>query len=519
MVDNFDLLSDDLERQNIELPLPPIPNLEIQSRIPDGTIGDPSDKEFGRAQESQTSCAVIAAGSVIEAMTGNYHSEGDLIAEAEANSLYVEGVGTIPENFGKLLGVYRIPYHVNESGTMQDIVKELAYGRKVLVAVDGPELWGQEPEGWLGDVLDWMQETLGIANHAVWVTAVDVDDPNNIKIIVNDSGPFDGSGIGKSHSLDEFIDAAKDSRFHYVATNEAAPGTFPHEVPDPDLAVFPEIKDYYEIRYSEKLAVSEVEDSISTSGLFASQSGEALAISEPGDSSEFDIGKMSLGDKARKFLVEKALSYNFDNWLQNEASRSGLTEKEIELAQTPWDDANRLELAAHLKALDLYKQWIARSGDNVGEIRDFLEARGVKMEIHDDLTFDQLVSKLRSSADPKFAAIDSVEVRFRDNPLHSMSHHFWEKFNEVEKHHHLVMFIYAVGRGLYGVAAAAVETFDLIGESPDDLVQVKLGEDRVTVIRSDGTEAVYSYEAFKEASRDARFGCITIGNAPVVNTL
>lgn len=232
-------------------PLLPIDPPPVFPSVRDGIIGDPADSQYGDVQWSRTSCAVVAAGGVIHAMTGVDYPESVLVAVAKTHGLYEDG--TIPENFGKLLGVYEIPYHVNESGSMQDIVKELAYGRKILVAIDGPELWGETKGGWVGEVLDWIEENIWTGgNHAVWITSIDVSDPSNITVTLNDSG--EPEGIGKMYSLEEFIDVAEDSRFHYVATNEAAPGTFQGGDPDADLESFPEVRDYYEIRYGEMLS-------------------------------------------------------------------------------------------------------------------------------------------------------------------------------------------------------------------------------------------------------------------------
>ena len=181
----------------ISLPDPP-PIIEPPIELPpvfgqDGVIGDPIS-EYD-VQWGQTSCAVVGACSVIHAMTGVDIPASVLVAEATAHDLYDNG--TIPENFGKLLDIYDIPYHVNESGAMRDIVMELAYGRKVLVAIDAPEFWSRGLGGWVGEVLDWIQGHIWTGgNHAVWVTPSDVSDPDNITVTLNDSGP--AGGVGKS---------------------------------------------------------------------------------------------------------------------------------------------------------------------------------------------------------------------------------------------------------------------------------------------------------------------------------
>ena len=505
----LNLLDDDFGREEIDpspvSPDPTPPSVPAAGELGrDGQIGREADREYGRVQGYPTSCAVVAAGSVIEAMTGIYYPEIELIRMAKAHGLYDEG--TTFENFGKLLDVYEVPYHVNESGTMQDIVKELAYGRKVLVILDGPELWGLEPEGWLGDLLDWMQETAGIANHAVWTTAVDVSDPNNISVILNDSGIRDG--IGSSYPLDEFIDAAKDSRFHYVATNEAAPGTFPHVGPDPDLAAFPEIKDYYEIRYSEKLTVSEVEGAISTSGLFASQS-------------EFDIEKMPLDDNKTKAFIVTQL-YSFKQWLQNEGARSGLIPEEVEAGQKLMEFEKRgsvpdIDSSPNIDAFHKYHSWVqevCNKSDNIEDIRDLLAQQDIAMRSHTAATFEQFVS-VKSTGSHALVAIDIGELKIGDQPLH---HHFWEKFKTVweegPKAAPLIGFVLAVGAGMYEVTEAIGEIFE-VGESPDGFVLAELGDDTVRVTWPDGQKENYSYKAFREAFEDSRFSYITTDSAPV----
>jgi hypothetical protein len=114
---------------------------------------------------------------------------------------------------GNLLRLYGIDCHEQTGASIEALIGELAQGRKVIVGVDSGEMWNQ----------DYILEDFfhQAADHAIWVTGINMDDPNNPKVIVNDSG--DPNGAGKEYDLSVFIDAWKDSGFFYVATNDAPP--------------------------------------------------------------------------------------------------------------------------------------------------------------------------------------------------------------------------------------------------------------------------------------------------------
>lgn len=519
--------------------LPPV----FPSAVPDSVIGDPADSQYGDVQWGSTSCAVVAAGGVIHAMTGFDYSESLLVAKAQTQGLYDDG--TIPENFGKLLDVYKIPYHVNESGAMQDIVKELAYGRKVLVAIDAPELWGKALGGWVGEVLDWIQENIWTGgNHAVWITSIDVRDPDNITVTLNDSGQ--PGGIGKTYSLEDFIDAAEDSRFHYVATNKAAPGTFSGSEPDPDLAAFPEIKDYYEIRYSEVLPISDTEISLAAAESITSQS-------------EFDIEQMPIQTVDRQFLIRHA--YSIEKWLQDRglgvtgfegfegfeefireyASRSEVSLERVgELIDRHGLDVVRenyfsvhvapdladsldlsekdvMDLLRDSSFEHLYNQWVSVNfgkADNVGELYARFNELGFKTQIHRGVTYDQVVFDVQSTGGTVFAVVDMKELELGDEPLR----YFVEKFKAAMRiargrnTFEMILFVPAV---VYGVVQTVEAAFDIGGNSADGLVKVHFGDDFVNrdfvnVGWPSGEEESFSHDVFRKAFEDSLFSYISL---------
>ena len=549
-------------------PLPPIdptpPIVEPPSvKEPDGIIGDPSDTRFGKPQESPTSCAVVAAGGVIHAMKGIAIPEHQLEAEAEAHGLY--SGGTLPENFGKLLGVYEIPYHVNESGTMQDIVKELAYGRKVLVGVDGTELWGQARGGWLGDVLDWCQEQLGIGNHAVWVTAIDVSDPTDIKVILNDSGPSDGSGVGSVYSLDEFIDAAEDTRFYYVATNDAAPGTFSGSAPDADLANFPKIKDYYEIRYNEALVLDDMEGALGdmegalTEPEYGPEQGSGLylALTWPDDitQSESNPFRVEVPPKDIGFLVRQI--YSPEKWfrdiglldepevmmrhyatanglslevVQNLVDTHGLdlvkrhyaleqiTPEFVESLELP--DVGSLELkmshvlhGVEAVGLDyLYdKKFLGglAGGYSIAKIQTHLSDLGVEIQVESGGSLDALVRYSQQFPNTQTVGIvDTEELEIADRPLN----HFWKKFTELmDPIPNDMKILVAIPVALYTLGSMVGEVIDIQGNTANGFVLAEIGQDNfVKVTWPDGDVDQYSYKAFERAFEDSNCSFIPI---------
>ena len=514
-------------------PLPILSPVFPSVGVSDGVIGDPTDSQYGDVQWSNTSCAVVAAGGVIHAMTGIDYPESVLIAEAKAQGLY--DAGTIPENFGKLLGVYEIPYHVNESGAMQDIVKELAYGRKVLVAIDGPELWGKALGGWVGEVLDWIQENIWTGgNHAVWITSIDVSDPSNITVTLNDSGQLEG--VGKTYSLEEFVDAAEDSRFHYVATSEAAPGTFQGGAPDPDLASFPEIKDYYEIRYSEVLPVG-VE-------------GTLAAFDSIGSESGFDIEQMRLSgiDKVllteyvypvEKFLQDRGLMADPEVMIREYAKWTSESVEEVRervedegldfvhrkyvLNRMTRDFADNFghtlkylrEGVIHSGPWILHRLWVIdnfQGANTVGEICSRFGELGFEVETYAGATYEDVVSHINSTGSPALMTVDWDELKIT-NEL--MRQHFWEKFREVmdevapfPSSSAVLLFIPAV---LIGVLDTIQAAFDIFGNSPDDLVQVvEFTDDMVNVRWQNGDVESFSHAEFEIAFEDSNYSYILL---------
>ena len=177
----------------------------------DDVIGTPeTDIWFWEIQTTGFTCAVQAQRGIIEMFTGDPISESQLVYEATTHG-WLTDAGMSPFDVGNLLELHGIDCHSQSNATVEQLMAELASGHKVIIGVDSGELWGED-----SPLEDFFQEK---ADHAVWVTGVDLTDPDNPKVIINDSGTSDGAG--KSYDLKLFVDAWEDSGFDYVATNKA----------------------------------------------------------------------------------------------------------------------------------------------------------------------------------------------------------------------------------------------------------------------------------------------------------
>jgi len=208
-----------------------------------GVVGTPDvDQGYWEQQTTNFTCAVEAQRGIIEEFTGQHVSEAQLTYEATVNG-WLSDHGMSPSDAGNLLELHGIDCHSNTGASVEDLMAELAQGRKVIVGVDSGELWHKD-----FPLEDFFHQS---ADHAIWVTGVDMSDSAHPKVIVNDSG--DPTGAGKSYDLQTFANAWQDSGFFYVATNDApldmnfAAG---HGY-DAAAGVFPELVSYFGNLYAD----------------------------------------------------------------------------------------------------------------------------------------------------------------------------------------------------------------------------------------------------------------------------
>ncbi len=176
-------------------------------------VGDPGgDADHWRLQQTPATCAIVSQQMILEQF-GIEVSEAQLMYEAMSYGWFTPA-GTSPEDVGALLELHGVGTHTVYGGDVESLAMELAKGHKVIVGVDSGEIWGQDFffEDWLkGDGVD----------HAIVVTGIDVSDPDNPMVYINDPG--DPNGAAKAYPLADFLDAWDDSGRMYVATDEAPP--------------------------------------------------------------------------------------------------------------------------------------------------------------------------------------------------------------------------------------------------------------------------------------------------------
>ncbi len=184
-----------------------------------GIVGTPDyDAHYWEHQTTPFSCAVQAQRGIIEAMTGEPVSEAQLCTEAAERGWLTSADGTTVEDTGNLLELHGVETHSEMDASVGDIYQELALGHKVITGIRAEDIWDAD-----NPLQDFGSQG---ANHAIWVTGIDKTDPNNIKVIINDSG--DPDGAGKSYPLNEFMNAWGQSGYFYLATDGAPPDLHEH---------------------------------------------------------------------------------------------------------------------------------------------------------------------------------------------------------------------------------------------------------------------------------------------------
>jgi hypothetical protein len=134
-----------------------------------------------------TTCAIVAQTSIYESITGTYYSETLAAEYAEAQGWFDPTVGTPLEYSGKILDALGVPTKIYENADFQLIIDAVAQGDKVIAGVDAREIWSPRYDS-EGNPLDQGNDI----GHAVWVTGLDPEPGNTLKVILNDSGTPSG---------------------------------------------------------------------------------------------------------------------------------------------------------------------------------------------------------------------------------------------------------------------------------------------------------------------------------------
>jgi hypothetical protein len=177
------------------------------------TIGEPNtDAYWWNQQTASDTCAVVAQQGVLESLLGHDVPQEDIVRVASENGWYVPGEGTSPDCMGNVLEEFGVSIEKGYDYSVGNLYDALLAGNKVLVGLDGNEIWFPEhsPDG-----VSLNQP--GTTGHAVWVTGIASDETGRLCVIVNDSG----TPIGRENKIpiDDFLNAWDDCGNFAVITH------------------------------------------------------------------------------------------------------------------------------------------------------------------------------------------------------------------------------------------------------------------------------------------------------------
>lgn len=130
--------------------------------------------------------------------------------------------GTYTYDIGKVLEIAGVGMHQVAGSSMYDLTHELAQGHRVIVSVDADELWYND--SLIGKLKNWISDVLGHqgGNHALIVAGVEINpnNPEDVTVVLTDPG---AGYLRIEYSIDQFMNAWKDSNCFMAATDNPAP--------------------------------------------------------------------------------------------------------------------------------------------------------------------------------------------------------------------------------------------------------------------------------------------------------
>lgn len=151
--------------------------------------------EQWHVQDGNMSCAVCSQQFIINEFLDLDVSEAELCKIAQENGWFDPEIGTYPADCDNLLEYFGIDTDMRTGAGYEDIKATLDNGGRVIVGVDSAVLW----------VEGYGNYPVYGADHAIEVIGVDDSNPNDVRIIINDSG--EPGGCGRSVPLREFLEA------------------------------------------------------------------------------------------------------------------------------------------------------------------------------------------------------------------------------------------------------------------------------------------------------------------------
>ena len=186
-------------------------------------IGDPiSHVHEWEHQIECDNCAVAAEVSLINHFGFNISQQDANMISAENGWYHPGGGGTAPDNIGNMMDMFGIDNHTCYNASVQDLAAELAAGHGVIVGIHNEDLYNNDSLAQIiADVTGYDNPIDMPANHAVVVTGIDMSDPSNPMVVLNDPGIPNGAGA--TFPLDAFMDAWENSNCYYTATDHPLP--------------------------------------------------------------------------------------------------------------------------------------------------------------------------------------------------------------------------------------------------------------------------------------------------------
>lgn len=173
-------------------------------------VGDPADDMSAWHEQSHTdSCAEVSQEFVLDELTGHDYTENELINDSEQHGWYTPGQGTSMNDVGNLIEEHGFDVEKSTGNSLNDLAEKLDQGDKVIVGVNGEEIWNNvsgsasQNESTSSSALSGVGQ--GQADHAVEVIGIDYSDKDNPMVILNDPGYPEGKGL--EVPADDFVNA------------------------------------------------------------------------------------------------------------------------------------------------------------------------------------------------------------------------------------------------------------------------------------------------------------------------
>ncbi len=183
---------------------------KLTPEIKENIAGDPeNDMKHWHLQDKPDTCAIASQEFAMEGLGGPDRQESTLEAEARDHGWMTDG-GTPPDDVGKVAELHGFTSERQYGCTEDDMAQALSSEKKVIAGINMESLAYPELKRMFPDLAIFKK-----ADHAVQVIGVDYNNPDDVKVILNDPGRPDG--CGSVYSLSEFKDAWKTSD-NFMAT-------------------------------------------------------------------------------------------------------------------------------------------------------------------------------------------------------------------------------------------------------------------------------------------------------------